>query len=67
MIRFLKILLYLKRNINKGEQISVSDLYSAVPLQKDIGQFSSRDFIAKDTTAAKNLKKDQPITKQDIQ
>lgn len=59
--------LYLKKNINKGEPISINDLYCAIPLQKDIGQFSSRDFIAEEAVAAKNLKKDQPLTKKDIQ
>ena len=58
--------LYLKRNIKKGEKISVSDLYSAVPYQKELGQFSSRDFIEDDAIALHNLKKDSPLTRQDI-
>lgn len=59
--------LYLKKNIKKGEKITTSHLYSAVPYQKEIGHLSSRNFIEKDCIAKYNLKKDNPLTKQDIQ
>jgi N-acetylneuraminate synthase len=58
--------LYLKRNNNKGENIRLSDLYSAVPYQKELGHFSYRDFIEDEAVALRNLKKDSPLTKQDI-
>lgn len=59
--------LYLKNNIKKGQKITIDDLYSAVPYQKELGQLSSRNFLAKDCIASKNLKKDDPLTKLDIQ
>jgi N-acetylneuraminate synthase len=58
--------LYLNKNIKKGKQITIDDLYSAIPYQKEIGQFTSRNFMAKDCIANKNLKKDDPITINDI-
>jgi N-acetylneuraminate synthase len=59
--------LYLNRDIKKGETISIKDLYSAVPLLKDIDHFSSRDFIEADTVAVEDLQANQPLTKKDIQ
>jgi sialic acid synthase SpsE len=59
--------LYLKKNIKKGEKITINHLYSAVPYQKEIGQLSSRNFIEKDCKAKHNLKKDDPLTKKDIE
>lgn len=58
--------LYLKKNIKKGQKITINDLYSAIPYQKEIGQFSSRNFIENDCIAERNLKKDDPLTKSDI-
>ena len=58
--------LYLNKNIKKGKPITINDLYSAIPYQKEIGQFTSRNFMAKDCIANKNLKKDDPITINDI-
>lgn len=58
--------LYLNKDIKKGKQITINDLYSAIPYQKEIGQFSSRNFIEKDCIANKNLKKDSPLTINDI-
>jgi sialic acid synthase SpsE len=58
--------LYLKKNIKKGSKINIDDLYSAIPYQKEIGQLSSRNFLAKDCVANKNLKKDDALTKNDI-
>jgi N-acetylneuraminate synthase len=58
--------LYLKKNIKKGSKITINDLYSAIPYQKEIGQFTSRNFIEKDCIANKNLKKDNPLTINDI-
>ena len=58
--------LYLKRNIMKGEKISISDLYSAIPYQKELGHISSRDFIENDAIAVRDLLKDFPLKKNDI-
>lgn len=58
--------LYLKSNVKKGCKISIDDLYSAIPYQKEISQFTSRNFIEKDCTARRNLKKDDPLTSNDI-
>ena len=58
--------LYLKRDISENQKISIDDLYSAIPYQKEIAQLSSRNFIAKDCIAKRNLKKDDPLTKDDI-
>lgn len=59
--------LYLKKNIKKGQKITIDDLYSAIPYQKEIKQLSSRNFIARDCIANKNLIKDHPLTESDIQ
>lgn len=59
--------LYLKKNIKKGQKITLSDLYSAIPYQKEIKQLSSRNFIEKDCIAKYNLNKDDPLTKNDIE
>ena len=59
--------LYLKKNIKKGKKITINDLYSAIPYQKEIHQLSSRNFIEKDCVANKNLTKDSPLTMNDIQ
>lgn len=58
--------LYLKRNIKKGEKITLDDLYAAIPYQKEIGHISSRDFIENDAIALRSLKKDFPLTNNDI-
>lgn len=58
--------LYLNKDIKKGKKITINDLYSAIPYQKEIGQFSSRNFIEKDCIVNKNLKKDDPLTVNDI-
>ncbi len=58
--------LYLKRNIKKGEKITINDVYSAIPYQKEIQQFSSRNFIAADCVANKNIAKDSPLINKDV-
>ena len=58
--------LYLKKNIKKGSKITINDLYSAIPYQKEISQFTSRNFIEKDCVSNKNLSKDDPLTMNDI-
>jgi N-acetylneuraminate synthase len=59
--------LYLKRDIKKGDTITVEDLYSAIPYQKELGQLSSRDFIENGTKASTALKKDTPLLKSNIE
>jgi sialic acid synthase SpsE len=58
--------LYLKQDLKKGSKILISNLYSAIPYQKDIGHMSSRDYFDGEFILNKNLKKDSPLTKNDI-
>lgn len=58
--------LYLKRDIKKGNKITLDDLYSAIPYQTELGQLSSRDFIEDDAIANFDLKKDAPLLKNDL-
>jgi len=58
--------LYLKNNIKAGDKICITDLYSAIPYQKEIGHVSSRDFIEDDAIAIKDLQKDKPLLKSDM-
>ena len=58
--------LYLKRDMKSGETITIDDLYSAIPYQKEIGHISSRDFIEKDSVLNCNINKDEPLLKTHI-
>ena len=58
--------LYLKRSVAAGEVITLNDLYSAVPYQRDIGQFSSRDFVDGEYTCLSDIKIDEPLTKDKV-
>jgi N-acetylneuraminate synthase len=58
--------LYLKHDIAKGSTLSMEDLYSAVPYQKECGQLSSRIFIENDSLAIRHLRKDAPLLKTDL-
>jgi len=58
--------LYLKEDIKKGTKISLTQLYSAIPYQKEIGQITSREYFDKDFVLNKDLKKDAPLTKNDV-
>jgi len=58
--------LYLKEDLKKGTKISLTQLYSAIPYQKEIGQITSREYFDKDFVLNKDLKKDAPLTKNDI-
>ena len=59
--------LYLKRDVKKGDTITIDDLYSAIPYQKELGQLSSRDFIESETKTSIALKKDAPLLKSNIE
>jgi N-acetylneuraminate synthase len=58
--------LYLNKDISKGSPITIKDLYSAIPFQKELGQISSRDFIENSSVASRDLKKDSPVLRSDI-
>jgi N-acetylneuraminate synthase len=58
--------LYLKNNMKKGSKITVKDLYSAVPYQKEIEHITSRELIDNDFVLNKDLKQDSPLTRSDI-
>jgi sialic acid synthase SpsE len=58
--------LYLKRDMKSGEVVEIKDLYGAIPYQKEIGHISSRDFIEKDSVLICDMKKDEPLLKNNI-
>jgi N-acetylneuraminate synthase len=58
--------LYLKQDLKKGSKILINNLYSAIPYQKNIDHISSRDYFDGEFVLNKNLKKDSPLTKNDI-
>jgi N-acetylneuraminate synthase len=58
--------LYLKQDLKKGTKIQLEYLYSAIPYQKEIGHLTSRQYFDSDFILNKDLKKDAPLTKNDI-
>lgn len=58
--------LYLKEDMKKGTKIRLEDLYAAIPYQKEIGHITSRQYFDGDFVLNKNMKKDAPLTKNDI-
>ena len=58
--------LYLKRDMKSGEVVKIQDLYSAIPYQKEIKHISSRDFIGNDCILICDIKKDEPLLRDDI-
>jgi N-acetylneuraminate synthase len=58
--------LYLKQDLIKGTKITLEHLYSAIPYQKEIEHITSRDYFDSDFILNKDLKKDTPLTKNDI-
>ena len=58
--------LYLKQDLKKGTKITLNHLYSAIPYQKEIGHITSRQYFEGDFILTKDLKKDAPLTKNDI-
>lgn len=58
--------LYLKRNMKSGEVVTIDDLYSAIPYQKEIEHISSRDFIENDSVLVYDIQKDEPLLKKHI-
>jgi len=58
--------LYFKRDLKKGAKITLDDIYSAIPYQKEIGHITSRQYFDGDFTLKHDIKKDAPLTKSDI-
>jgi len=58
--------LYLKCDLKKGTKIQLEHLYSAIPYLKEIGQITSRQYFDSDFILNKDMKKDSPLTKKDI-
>jgi N-acetylneuraminate synthase len=58
--------LYLKQDLAKGTKITIEHLYSAIPYQKEIKHITSREYFDSDFILNKDLKKDAPLTKNDI-
>jgi N-acetylneuraminate synthase len=58
--------LYLKSDLSKGTKITLDHLYSAVPYQKEINHITSREYFDGDFILNKDIKKDSPLTKNDI-
>lgn len=52
---------YFIRDMKCGELITINDLYSAIPYQKEIGQLTSRNFIEDDSILNCDVKKDTPL------
>ena len=59
--------LYAARDLSKGTVLSNTDLYAAVPYQKEINQMTAREFINHDLTLKKDLKQYEPLTMEDIE
>lgn len=58
---------YMKHDKPKGSKIRLDDLYSAIPYQKEIGQFTSRSIMVVDSILVADIKKDAPLTIGDLQ
>jgi N-acetylneuraminate synthase len=58
--------LYLKRDMKKGETVTVKDLYSAIPYQKEINHITSREYFDNEFVIVKDVSKDSPLTQSDI-
>jgi N-acetylneuraminate synthase len=58
--------LYLKKDLKKGTKIELKHLYSAIPYQKEIDHITSRDYFDNDFILKKDMKKDAPLSRNDI-
>jgi len=58
--------LYLKEDLKKGTKLKLEHLYSAIPYLKEIDHITSRYYFDEDLILNKDLKKDAPLTKQDV-
>ena len=59
--------LYLKKDVKKGDLITLDNVYAAIPFQQEKSQISSREFFDGKFKANKNLKKDSPLIKFDLE
>ena len=58
--------LYINQDLKKGTKIQLEHLYSAIPYQKEIGHITSRQYFDCDFILKHDIKKDAPLTKNDI-
>lgn len=58
--------LYLNKSLKKGDKVTLEHIYSAVPYLKEIEQFTSRDYFDNDFILNKDLEKDSPLTRNDV-
>lgn len=58
--------LYLKDDLKAGSIVSLENLYSAIPYQKEIGHITSREYFDKDFILNRDMKANEPLTKRDI-
>lgn len=58
--------LYIKRDLKKGTRIELDHIYSAIPYQKEIDHITSRQYFDNDFILKHDIKKDSPLTKNDI-
>ena len=59
--------LYLKEDVKKGSPITLDNVYAAIPFLQEKSQISSREFFDGKFKANKNLKKDSPLFKFDLE
>jgi len=59
--------LYLKQDLKKGTVVELKHLYSAIPWLKESGQITSREYFDKDYVLNKDLAKNNPLTKYDVE
>jgi sialic acid synthase SpsE len=59
--------LYLKQDLKKGTKVELKHLYSAIPWLKESNQITSREYFDNDFVLNKDLTKDSPLTKQDVE
>jgi hypothetical protein len=52
--------------MKKGETVTVKDLYSAIPYQKEINHITSREYFDNEFVIVKDVSKDSPLTQSDI-
>jgi N-acetylneuraminate synthase len=58
--------LWLNKDMKKGDCITLDDVYSAVPYLKEKNHITSRNFFENTFILKNDLKKDQPLTSDDI-
>lgn len=58
--------LYINKDLKKGDKVTLDNLYSAIPYLKNLDQFTSRDYFDEDFILNKDLAKDSPLTKNDV-